>query len=261
MTEPISPAVVNATLSAYFETMTRLTEYLPGAYARQGDAGTRLIFTTIPVAELNAVWVGHNPDLDEVEAFAREISAAGVPWSIQIRGEVDPGLEKLANQYGRTVASSHPLLLWHAESLSTLPAATAHGAHVRKLSGAEQKLFAATLAEGFGMPEDIAGMLASPPLLDAPGITAFVLDLAGEAVATGLNVLAGDHAGMYCGSVPPRYRGNGYYRALVTARLADAVARGARHAFSLNTPMSRPLFEAVGFRRIETWTYLAPAIG
>jgi N-acetylglutamate synthase-like GNAT family acetyltransferase len=65
---------------------------------------------------------------------------------------------------------------------------------------------------------------------------------------------------MYCGSVPPRYRGNGYYRALVTARLADAVARGARHAFSFNTPMSRPLFEAVGFRRVETWTYLAPAI-
>jgi GNAT superfamily N-acetyltransferase len=251
---------VNATISAYFETMTRLTEYLPGAYTRQGDAGTRLIFTTIPVAELNAVWVGHDPDLGEVEACAREISAAGLPWSIQVRGQADPELEKLASQYGRTVASSHPLLLWHAESLPMLPAAVPHGAHVRKLSGAEEKLFAATLAAGFGMPEEVAGMLSPPALLDAPGVTAFVLDLEGEAVATGLNVLAGDHAGMYCGSVPPRYRGNGYYRALVTARLADAVARGAHHAFSLNTPMSRPLFEAVGFRRVETWTYLAPAI-
>jgi hypothetical protein len=88
MTDPISAAGVNATLSAYFETITRLTEYLPGAYARQGGAGTRLIFTTIPVAELNAVCVGHDPDLGEVESFAGEISAAALPWSILQHADV-----------------------------------------------------------------------------------------------------------------------------------------------------------------------------
>src|SRR6202012_214461 len=36
-------------------------------------------------------------------------------------------------------------------------------------------------------------------------------------------------AGMYSGSVPPRHRGHGYYRALVTARLGDPAARRARH--------------------------------
>jgi predicted acetyltransferase len=75
-------------------------------------------------------------------------------------------------------------------------------------------------------------------------------------VATGFNIAAGDHVGMFNGSVPPQHRGNGFYRALVTARLRHAVASGARYAFAQNTPMSRPLYESLGFRLAETWTYL-----
>jgi predicted acetyltransferase len=88
---------------------------------------------------------------------------------------------------------------------------------------------------------------------------AAVLELRGEAVATGINVLAVRYAGMFGGSVLPGHRGNGYYRALVTARLADAVARGARHAVAMNSPMSRPLFESLGFRLAETRIVLSPA--
>lgn len=203
--------------------------------------------------------VDYNRDLREVEAFAREISATGLPWSIQVRGDVDPELKKLATQYGKTATSTLPLLLWDAESLPALPAALPDGATIRKVSGEDSEVFAATLAAGFGLPEDIASLLARPGLLDAPGITGFVLDLRGEAVATGINVLAGHYAGMFSGSVPPGHRGNGYYRALVSARLADAVARGARHAVATNSPMSRPLFESLGFRLAETWTQLSSA--
>ncbi|MBO0806162.1 MAG: GNAT family N-acetyltransferase [Nocardiopsaceae bacterium] len=63
--------------------------------------------------------------------------------------------------------------------------------------------------------------------------------------------------GLFNGSVPPRHRGNGYYRALVVARLRDAVAAGARRALTQNTPMSQPLYESLGFRAEETWTYLS----
>lgn len=68
-----------------------------------------------------------------------------------------------------------------------------------------------------------------------------------------------DHVGLFDGSVLPAHRGHGYYRALVAARMAHAVAHGARYAFALNTPMSQPLYEALGFRVAETWTYLRPA--
>jgi hypothetical protein len=256
MSEPISAAQANAMVSAYFETVARLTEYVPGGQFRRGAAGTIARSTPLPIADVNFVYAGRDPDRGELEAFAAEMSATGLPWSLQVRGEVDRELAELAAQYGKTVASSQPLLLWDAGSLAGLPAASPDGATVRKLSGAEYKTFAAAIAAGYGVPEEIPATLYGPALLDAPGVTAFVLDLAGEAVATGLNVIAGDHVGMYNGSVVPEHRGKGFYRALVTARLTDAVGLGARHAFSRNTPLSRPLFEAVGFRLAERWTQL-----
>jgi GNAT superfamily N-acetyltransferase len=259
MNEMVSSAAANAAVDAYYETGARLTECVPGAYSKRGAGGTWLALTTIPDPELNMVSVGRERDLGEVEAFAKEMSATGVPWCFQVRGEVDPELKRLAARYGKTGVSRHPLLLWDAGWLPALPTAVPDGTTVREVTGAESGVFAAALAAGFGVPEDIADLLAMPSVLDAPGITGFVLDLHGEVVATGLNVMAGDYVGMYSGSVPPSHRGNGYYRALVTARLAYAVARGARYAISRNSPMSRPLFESLGFRVAETWTYLTPA--
>lgn len=255
----------NAAVSAWQAAMTLLTDCLPGAYVRQGAAGTRLQFTTLPIPEFNAVCVDPERDLAEVDAFCSELSEHGLPWSIQVRGEVDLELARLAARYGRTATSTLPLNLWHAESQ---PVTSPHrltvrevtgDAKVREVSGARPGVFAAALAEGFGMPREVADMMCNPDLLDAPAVTGFVLDLHGEAVATGLNVVVGDHVGMFCGSVPPRYRLNGYYRTLVTARLAHAVAHGARHAFTQNSPMSRSVYESLGFRLAETWTYLMAA--
>ena len=45
----------------------------------------------------------------------------------------------------------------------------------------------------------------------------------------------------------------GCCRALVAARLRHAVAR---HAFTQNSPMTRPLHESFGFRHIQDWTCL-----
>jgi hypothetical protein len=252
----VGGAAADAAVTAYYETQARVVEYIPGAYVRQGAAGTRLMVLAIPDPGYNVVSVDRRRDLREVEAFAEEISATGLPWSIQVRGDVDPELQRLAARYGKTGTSTLPLLLWDAGSL---PAALPDGATVRKLSGEDNEVYAAALAAGYGAPGDLTRLMSPSGLLDAPGITAFVLDLRGEAVATGLNVLSGQYVGMQRGSVPPGHRGNGYYRALVTARLADAVARGARHAVSTNSPMSRPLFESVGFRLAVTWTQLTPA--
>jgi GNAT superfamily N-acetyltransferase len=255
----LAEAEADAAVNAYYQTQARLTEYMPGAYVREGAAGTRLMVTTLPEPEFNVVSVGHGRDLREVDVFAQEMSATGVPWSIQVRGAVDPELKKLAARYGKTGTTTRPLLLWDARSLAALTAVVPDGATVREVPGKDSEVFAAALAAGFGIPEEVMRVLSRPDLLDAPGITGFVLELRGEAVATGINVVVGHRVGMFSGSVPPRYRGNGYYRALVTARLADAVARGARHAVATNSPMSRPLFESLGFRLAQTWTYLTPA--
>jgi predicted acetyltransferase len=93
-------------------------------------------------------------------------------------------------------------------------------------------------------------------MLDDPAISAFVLEVDGTAVTTGENIVAGDIVGLYNGAARPQHRRNGYFRALVSARLRHAVADGARFAVTQNTPMSRPLYESLGFRVVETWTSL-----
>ncbi|MEU1620932.1 GNAT family N-acetyltransferase [Streptomyces sp. NPDC005722] len=255
MTETIS----NAAVDALYGAMERLTDLLPGAFTRHGPHGGRLVCTGLPVALLNAVYAGHGQDPRETAELAEELSAAGLPWSIQARGEAGPELTALAARHGLTATTTLPLLAWDAASLPEPPAAASTGGTVAKLTGAEAARYSAALAAGFGMPGEIADAFALPALLDAPDMTAFTLDVDGEAVATGFNVMVGDHVGLFNGSVPPRHRGNGHYRALVTARLRDAVAAGARHAFTQNSPMSRPLYESLGFRLVENWTYLTPA--
>ncbi|MFM9499649.1 GNAT family N-acetyltransferase [Streptomyces galilaeus] len=256
MTEWISGAARDEAAASFHGAVDRLTTRIPGAYTRRGASGTRLVFTTFPLATLNTVCAGHDLDLGEVERCAQELSQTGAPWSILVRGDVDPTLRRLAGRYGLTGTASLPLLVWDA---MPLPSAVSAGATARKVSGAGSEVFAAALAAGFGMSAEVARLLALPTLLDAPGMSGYVLDLDGEAIATGFNVLVGDHVGMFNGSVAPQHRGKGHYRALVTARLQDAVASGARHAFAQTSPMSRPLYESLGFRLAESWTYLMSA--
>ncbi|MFI7613610.1 GNAT family N-acetyltransferase [Nonomuraea terrae] len=255
MTHMIDPAT-EAAVNAFHATIARFTELVPGMYMRQGAAGTRLAFSGLPMPTLNVVSVGSEQDLGEMDAFAKELSAKDVPWSIQVRGQADPAVLEVAARYGRTPSFTLPLLTWDAELLPTLPTGIPEGATVRQVTGGESEVFATALAAGFGMSRDVAEVFATPALLDAPDTTAHVVDVNGEAVATGFTIMTGDHVGMYNGAVPPQHRRKGYYRALVAARLRDAVAAGARHAFVQNTPMSRPLYESFGFRLAEEWTYL-----
>ncbi|WP_431945406.1 GNAT family N-acetyltransferase [Actinacidiphila sp. bgisy167] len=259
MAHLIDSAATDAAVNGFYQATTQLVDLVPGMYHRQSATGTRLVFTGLPMPSLNVVSVGTEPDLEEVDAFAKELSTKDVPWSIQLRGDADPALLELAARYGRTSSSTIPLLVWDADLLPSLPTSLPHGATVREVPGNEYEVYASALASGFDMPKEIADIFALPALLDAPDMTAFILELNGEAVATGFNVVAGDQVGLYNGSVPPPHRRNGYYRALVAARLRHAVASGARHAFTQNTPMSRPLYESLGFRHAETWTYLTGA--
>jgi GNAT superfamily N-acetyltransferase len=163
----------------------------------------------------------------------------------------------LAARHGLAHVHTLPLLGREAADPVGHPsAATVDGTRVREITGSEHEVFARGLELGFGMPQETALAFAQPALLDGPGMTAFTLDLDGETVATGFNVVVGDHVGLFNGSVPPEHRRRGYYRALVGARLRHAAASGARYAFTQTTPMSRPLYEALGFRLVETWTYL-----
>jgi GNAT superfamily N-acetyltransferase len=238
-------------------TFRRCLRYLPGAYERIGAGGVHLITFGVPVSSLNGVFVlGPEPDLAEIATLADEAAGFDVPWSIVTRTEPSQQIREIAARHGLTNSGTTPLLARDLADIEDVLVDVPAGTSVRKIDGAHGELFAEALAAGFEMPKSIADLFAIPAMLDDPAITGFVLEVDATAVTTGENIIDGDIVGLYNGAGLPEYRRNGYFRALVSARLRDAVAGGATFAFTQNTPMSQPLYESLGFRVVENWTAL-----
>lgn len=71
-----------------------------------------------------------------------------------------------------------------------------------------------------------------------------------------------EFADLWGGATLRAYRGRGLYRALVTARAAEAAARGARFVTTDALPTSRPILERLGFFPLTTTTpYLWVPLG
>lgn len=234
-----------------------LVDRLPGALDEGSRSGVHLYNFTVPVSSLTGVFaLGPEPDPAEVAAFADRAAGFGMPWSIVTRAEPGQEILDIAARHGLTDGHTTPLLARDLTNVESVLVEVPSEATVRTIDGAHGDVFAEALAAGFDMPKAIAELFALPSMLDDPATSAFVLEVDGVAVATGENVIDGELVGLYNGTARPGYRRKGYFRALVSARLRDAVARGARFAFTQNTPMSRPLYESLGFRVVETWTYL-----
>lgn len=222
---------------------------------RQGAGGTRVLVMAMPIPTLNGLSFEAVPDLVEAEEFAAELAGGQFAWSVQVRGEPSAEVAAFAARYGLVNKVRLPLLALEGDV--TLPAPQLpEDAVVRTVSGADPRGYAGALVQGFGMPAEVAAAMAAPAMLDESGMTAYVVERRGATVATGFNVLTGDQVGLFNGSVPPQHRGSGYYRALVLKRLHDARSIGAKLAITQNSPISRPLYESLGFRHVETWTYL-----
>lgn len=79
---------------------------------------------------------------------------------------------------------------------------------------------------------------------------------AGQVVSAGrLELVPGTQvAGLWGGETHPGWRGRGIYRALTAARARAALDAGWRYLHSDCSPMSRPILERSGLRRVTTTT-------
>jgi len=84
----------------------------------------------------------------------------------------------------------------------------------------------------------------------------------GAALAAGFGVFLEGTCGLYNIATAPGYRSRGYGRAVSSRIMADGIGRGAELAYLQSTPDGYPLYQSMGFRTVETWTYLcSPAPG
>jgi GNAT superfamily N-acetyltransferase len=187
----------------------------------------------------------------------------------QARGE---GLEwkvcahdRPAGLPGRLVAAGFvpeapsAVLLGSAQEVAAAGAADAvlpGGVVLRQVSEAEDlRRIADQQTEVWGFDCSwVATDLMTRVLADPAQITILVAEAGGQFACTAWSVYnpGTDFVALLGGTTLPRWRGRGLYRAMVTARAREAVARGFRLLHVDASPASAPILRRRGFHEITT---------
>ncbi|MCA2211521.1 GNAT family N-acetyltransferase [Jidongwangia harbinensis] len=240
---------------AYLDAMEILTRTAPDAHFERAANGSAVVISGVPVPALNGILATHRAsevDLAEVATLAKEMPRFEVPWSIQFPGEPTPQILEVAAGLGRPVN--------HGMMVMTRPGPTvADAAEVSRIDGTRAAEYLDALAAGFGVPPAIFQRLAAPAMFDAAGVTGYLREADGGAVATGLGIRTGGWTGIFNIATRPDHRGRGYASAVTRAALADGYASGAAAAYLLCEPEVAPVYRSVGFVAAGHWTMLLPA--
>jgi N-acetylglutamate synthase len=166
--------------------------------------------------------------------------------------------EQVASARGMTLAEQEPLML--LEDPSRLEeAAAVPGLALRRLGADEVDRHLAVVAEGFGAPAEMLAPWSGPDLLATSGVAAYVGSVEGRDVATALGIVADDHVGVFNVAVIPDHRRRGYGAAVSARTVLDGFASGARRALLMSSEMGLPVYQLLGFRELERWSYWVTA--
>jgi N-acetylglutamate synthase len=240
-----------------------LAASLPGMHEQQVAPGVISLMSGLPLATLNGVFTDAvRPDVTELDRAAARVAGLPLPWSIQFRGEPEPAASRVAARYGLTDRTTSPLMVYHPASDRPAPSALASArasaaARVVVADAGDQAEYAAALAAGFEAPPEIMAPYSSPEAFALPGAVPYLAREDGQVVAVGFGVFGERIAGVFNIATVPAYRGRGYGRALTSRIVADGVARGADLAYLQSSEDGYPLYQSMGFRTVETWTYLS----
>jgi GNAT superfamily N-acetyltransferase len=217
--------------------------------------GSWLLITQVHAADLNGVFSeSRHPDVDEMASLAGNFTGLGLPWSMQVRVTPDAHLLKVTAEHGLTQRKLAPFMVCTPEAV-TYRADPAIA--VRSITGSEARTYVSTVAAGFESPISLFGDVFTGPVLDTEGLTAYLVEVDGQPVATGLSALTEGQVGLFNIATRPDHRGRGYGRAVTERALRDGFDAGASTGFLTTSSSARSLYESIGFRAVENWTYLA----
>ena len=244
---------------ALIAALRRLADSLPGMHEKRVAPGVISLMSGLPMATLNGVFTdAARPDVTELDRAAARVAGLPLPWSIQFRGEPEPAAGRVAARYGLTARTTSPLMVYHpASDRQARPARASAAASVVVADAGDRTDYAAALATGFEAPPEIMAPFSSPEAFALPGAVPYLAREDGQVVAVGFGVFGEGTAGVFNIATVPAYRGRGYGRAVTSRIVADGVARGADLAYLQSSEDGYPLYQSMGFRTVETWTYLS----
>lgn len=232
--------------------VTRDGPLFRGLFDRGGFVGYRDLagLEGAPLDALVARTVSYFRDESDVEDFEWKTRGHDAPADLAARlvaAGLSPDPEETV-MIGEASALAVPVPLPAGVVLRRLdPGSTTFTDDVHRMAAMQSSAFG-----GGPDADDLTSRLLQPGDLAA----AWVAEADGQVVCAGrLEIVPGtSFAGLWGGATLEAWRGHGIYRALVSARAAFAVERGARYLQSDCTPMSRPILERSGLGKITTTT-------
>ena len=237
--------------SAFADVWERLVAALPDGWTRRAPGAIAAV-TQVAIPTLNGVWVhGAEAGRAEVSGLLDRVRDEGVPYCLELTPRCDAGLRELAESLLMRREEDIPLMT--LEDTSKLSAASAGGLAIRILAPHEGMLHAEVAAAGFEAPLEVFSRIATPSVLGLPGVCAYLGELDGEAVATGIGVTMGQQIGVFNIATLPAQRRRGYGAAITAQAIRDGFGHGARWAWLQSSVAGYGVYEKLGFVTLESW--------
>jgi ribosomal protein S18 acetylase RimI-like enzyme len=247
--------LADAASAALIEALTDVTALNSHARVVLGD-GARLLITGGSAPGLNPLLTSDpRPDPAEIDRLAT-LADDALPWSITLRREPTAEVLEVATKYGRDHHGSLALMACRRDDARLRGPARGAPA-IRVMTSAERISYGAMVGAGFEAPPEAVLSYISDQVIDADWMKIYVAELDGVPIAVGSGARTGDHIGVFNIAVIPAFRGRGYGRLLTERVMTDGFDAGASVAYLQPSDLSLGLYETIGFRTVETWTYLS----
>lgn len=220
--------------------------------------GVSLISTGLPLADVNLAIATRAPidpsaTIERAAGFYRQ---RGLPWKLYIPGAIADDLDEQARAVG--LLPSHPepgMLLAPLAGLSA--PSPPSGVQVKVVANeADLATFRATAAGPLEADLDIFDTLFNPALLNASGLTLYLAEVDGRAVATAARFSSRRIAGVFVVATLPAYRRRGFGAYLTQLAALGGRNDGCLASYLQSWPLAYRLYQRLGYRHIvdyHTW--------
>lgn len=225
---------------------------------REDDGLAVRVASGLPIAFFNGAFCRRPvapSDADAVvDAAIGFFGARTLPWLLWTRAGIDIALSAACARAGLREVGGPPAMVMAAipREAPALP----DRVQVARASVADLGLVQQILADGFGMPIEVAQTFMSGPFLHTDGTAVVIGLLDGRPMTTALVHVSGRTAGIYNVATLPDARGRGLGAAATWAAVMAGGEMGAEHAALQSSPSGYPVYARMGFvdvGRYEQW--------
>lgn len=215
----------------------------PSVVEREGAV---LVASGLPVSLFNPAFVTAPPaDADAlVGEIVERYRVARVPFLVYFRDAYGGAMADALTAAGFVEHYRPPLMVLDPIVPAPPPPA---GLEIVVVDGTNLDDCRAVLAEGFGMPLDLARAALPPAVLGIEPLTSFLALVDGAPAGTAATFVTGDVAGIYNVATVPGHRGKGVGAAVTWAAVSAGASAGGTRSILQASGAGAPVYERMGF--------------